>query len=164
MAARKVAKENHLLRHLLRHKGASDDEVRVFIRSFEYDHCVEEPVGEPKSRLLDYFTAEEILISRATGDDVEIHSSTSAVQTTVIDPTDRELSAGACNPVEEYSGLETSCIEAASILAVLRGHGDSELALQELGCSGSSDCRIRNTNLLEVMDNEGSSSQIECNY
>ncbi|CAM1505056.1 Fc.00g106930.m01.CDS01 [Cosmosporella sp. VM-42] len=44
------------------------------------------------------------------------------------------------------------CLEAASILAQLRGHPDSRVARAALGCSVMSDCVIRNTDLLQLVD------------
>jgi hypothetical protein len=54
--------------------------------------------------------------------------------------------------VPEYMGFDTSCEEAATVLAFMRGHGDQERARNELGCEALSSCRIQNTNLLDIMD------------
>jgi len=50
------------------------------------------------------------------------------------------------------TGLDTSCEEAAAIIATMRGHGDQEQARYELGCDVIRECRIKNTSLLEAMD------------
>lgn len=44
------------------------------------------------------------------------------------------------------------CLEAAIILAQLRGHPDSKLARAELGCAEGSDCVVQNTDVLQIMD------------
>jgi len=54
--------------------------------------------------------------------------------------------------VPEHTGLDTSCEEAATVLAFMRGHGDQERARNELGCEALSSCRIQNTSLLDIMD------------
>ncbi|KAF4975031.1 hypothetical protein FZEAL_8130 [Fusarium zealandicum] len=44
------------------------------------------------------------------------------------------------------------CMEAATILAQIRGHPDISQARVVLGCSSNNDCMVRNTDLLEMMD------------
>ncbi|KAI8648761.1 hypothetical protein NCS55_01484600 [Fusarium keratoplasticum] len=44
------------------------------------------------------------------------------------------------------------CLDAAIILAQLRGHPDSTLARAELGCAEGIDCVVRNTDVLQLMD------------
>lgn len=44
------------------------------------------------------------------------------------------------------------CMEAASILAQLRGNPDATFARAALGCGDKKDCVIRNTDLLQLMD------------
>jgi hypothetical protein len=44
-----------------------------------------------------------------------------------------------------------SCEAAASIIAGIRGHGDEELALIELGCEQDVNCQIKNIQVLQVM-------------
>ncbi|KAM5373257.1 hypothetical protein ACJZ2D_007086 [Fusarium nematophilum] len=44
------------------------------------------------------------------------------------------------------------CLEAATILAQLRGQPDSTLARAELGCAEGTDCVVRNTDVLRLMD------------
>jgi hypothetical protein len=62
-----------------------------------------------------------------------------------------------CPSEPEIQSLETSltvmpCEEAAFILAQLRGQPDSTLVREALGCPGLSDCLVRNTAVLELMD------------
>jgi hypothetical protein len=47
------------------------------------------------------------------------------------------------------SGLDSSCQDAATLLASVRWHNDRDQALQELGCAPHEDCRVENTKLLE---------------
>lgn len=44
------------------------------------------------------------------------------------------------------------CMEAATILARLRAHPDTSLAQASLGCAENQDCMVRNTDLLQLMD------------
>jgi hypothetical protein len=53
------------------------------------------------------------------------------------------------------STLEMSCENAARILAELQGYGDSAELRSRLGCKESTDCRVKNTKLLQVMDELG---------
>lgn len=50
------------------------------------------------------------------------------------------------------SGLEISCETAAKIIAEMRGDGDRESVRASLGCSGLEDCNIKNTTVLQIMD------------
>ncbi|KAF7556861.1 hypothetical protein G7Z17_g1138 [Cylindrodendrum hubeiense] len=57
---------------------------------------------------------------------------------------------------QDPSALDPSnkmrCVEAATILARLRGHPDDNLAWATLGCSDDKECVVRNTDLLQIMD------------
>jgi hypothetical protein len=53
------------------------------------------------------------------------------------------------------SGNETSCEVAAAILANMQGHGDTSRARVALGCEGPSDCTVKNTRVLELLDEAG---------
>ncbi|KAK3321289.1 hypothetical protein B0T19DRAFT_263179 [Cercophora scortea] len=44
------------------------------------------------------------------------------------------------------------CQEAATILSQLRGHPDSTLAREALGCPGMSECLVKNTDVFRLMD------------
>lgn len=48
---------------------------------------------------------------------------------------------------------EMSCSAAAEIIAGAHGHGDECRARSELGCADSSNCVIRNTKVLQVLQN-----------
>ncbi|KAE9966363.1 hypothetical protein BLS_007056 [Venturia inaequalis] len=47
---------------------------------------------------------------------------------------------------------ETSCEDAASIIASMRGHADREQVREELGCGAKRDCAVKNTTLFQLMD------------
>lgn len=48
---------------------------------------------------------------------------------------------------------EMSCSAAAEIIAGSHGHDDNSMARTALGCTGVSHCVIRNTQVLEVLQN-----------
>jgi hypothetical protein len=51
------------------------------------------------------------------------------------------------------SAAETSCIAAATIIAQMRGDEDDEFArTMLLGCHGTTDCRVKNTTVMRVLD------------
>lgn len=59
-------------------------------------------------------------------------------------------------PVSEYhpvsSGLEISCEAAATIIVEMRGDGDRDSIRASLGCRGQQTCIIKNSTVLQVMD------------
>ncbi|KAF2871221.1 hypothetical protein BDV95DRAFT_607487 [Massariosphaeria phaeospora] len=50
------------------------------------------------------------------------------------------------------SGLEISCETAAAIIAEMRGDGDRDSIRTSLGCNGPGDCTIKNSTVLQIMD------------
>lgn len=44
------------------------------------------------------------------------------------------------------------CMEAATILAQIRGNSDISQARAVLGCANNDSCMVRNTDLLDLMD------------
>ncbi|KAF5661946.1 hypothetical protein FHETE_8226 [Fusarium heterosporum] len=52
----------------------------------------------------------------------------------------------------ERSPDKIHCMEAATILAQIRGHSDVSHARVSLGCANNDDCMVRNTDLLNLMD------------
>lgn len=58
----------------------------------------------------------------------------------------------ASNPSASDPSNKMHCVEAATILARLRGYPDDNIALAALGCSDSKNCMVRNTDLLQLMD------------
>lgn len=49
-------------------------------------------------------------------------------------------------------GLEISCQTAATIIVEMRGDGDEDLVRDSLGCNGRQHCTIKNTTVLQVID------------
>ena len=53
---------------------------------------------------------------------------------------------------EPRSPDKIHCMEAATILAQIRGHSDISNARASLGCASNDNCMVRNTDLLNLMD------------
>lgn len=69
-------------------------------------------------------------------------------------PNDPDCFCPSAFAVEDGSfspGLETSCETAASIIIEMGGDKDRDLVRASLGCSGSDDCNVKNTTVLQVM-------------
>jgi len=49
-------------------------------------------------------------------------------------------------------GLEISCEAAASIIVDMRGDGDFDSARALLGCTGPEECNVKNSTVLQIMD------------
>ncbi|TLD21637.1 bZIP transcription factor-like protein [Venturia nashicola] len=67
--------------------------------------------------------------------------------------------ASSCRPISTQemsetirSPHETSCEDAASIIAGMRGHADREQVREELGCGGRRNCAVKNMTLFQLMD------------
>jgi hypothetical protein len=50
------------------------------------------------------------------------------------------------------SGLEISCETAATIIIEMRGDGDVESVRKSLGCAGREECNVRNSTVLQILD------------
>jgi hypothetical protein len=50
------------------------------------------------------------------------------------------------------TGLLISCETAATIIAEMRGDGDRSQIRASLGCVGDEECNVKNTRVLELMD------------
>ncbi|KAK1774695.1 hypothetical protein QBC45DRAFT_424143 [Copromyces sp. CBS 386.78] len=57
--------------------------------------------------------------------------------------------------VRYESGMETSCDVAAAILANMHGHADTSRVRVILGCTGPSDCIVKNTRVFDLLDEAG---------
>jgi len=173
-AARKVAEENRLLRELLARKGVCQQEVDEFLR-ISLKLSVGDAVSSVKCQLPDQIVGgpgPTEHLSTVAGpkpsrpcnrtDDTSPPSSDLPKQSQGTHNDQHELvlrstvdsGAECATPrcVPDYTGLDTSCEEAATVLAFMRGHGDQERARNELGCEALSSCRIKNTNFLDIMD------------
>lgn len=166
-AARKVAEENDLLRELLARKGVYQQEVDEFLRisrKINVGDAVYNVKCQLPARLVTWNSAPGTGPPRPCNrtDDTSSPPSDLPNQSLGTNNDQRGLllrgtadsGVDCATPrfVPEHTGLDTSCEEAATVLAFMRGHGDSERALNELGCEALSSCRIQNTNLLDVMD------------
>lgn len=47
---------------------------------------------------------------------------------------------------------ESTCEAAANIIASMRGHGDTEKVLAELGCTSNQSCAVKNITIFELID------------
>ncbi|KAI9897865.1 hypothetical protein N3K66_007721 [Trichothecium roseum] len=56
------------------------------------------------------------------------------------------------HPALKASTMEKSCTEAALILSQLGGHSDARRFRNSLGCVGDEECVVRNTVLMQMMD------------
>lgn len=101
------------------------------------------PFGSLESQLETSPNCAQSIDSRARLETPDSTASTPpAVQTTL--PSLRSMS---------LSPHEMSCNAAAEIIAGSHGHGDNSMARTALGCTGVSHCVIRNTQVLEVLQN-----------
>ncbi|KAK3489033.1 uncharacterized protein B0T23DRAFT_190964 [Neurospora hispaniola] len=169
-AARQVAHENKRLRALLFQKGVSDSEVDEFLgrgdpgpidnqqvhnnrlvlnaeqpktpaRSCNLETPRENPPRrtEDNSRLLEPIGPLDEDDTPTVLEDWPRSSETSSSHLT--DP-----------DVRYNSGMETSCDVAAAILANMHGHADTSRIRVVLGCTGPSDCIVKNTRVFDLLD------------
>lgn len=166
-AAKVVARENAALRRLLARHGVSRDEI---------DREIQAANGEP---VVVSSTNAENLAAALRPQVVRMEPNRTTAAAPVcndackqgknscenVDPHLDELP----NPLETTatgahsapplalsditSAAETSCIAAATIIAQMRGDGDDDFArTMLLGCHGTTDCRVKNTTLFQVLD------------
>ncbi|KAJ5021078.1 hypothetical protein J3E73DRAFT_355498 [Bipolaris maydis] len=173
-AARKVAEENSLLRSLLASRGVTHHEVEAYLRSFNtttttpittapYHHCPQpctpyatctngaskdssapttsqpqaQPRSEPQSIQRPAPAAHGCV---ASFDNVLIPLSCFCAPT----PMPKET------PLD--TGLLISCETAATIISEMRGDADRSRIRASLGCVGDEECTVKNTRVLELMD------------
>ncbi|CAI9635412.1 unnamed protein product [Alternaria burnsii] len=125
-AARKVADENARLRSLLSSRGVAHEEIEAYLRSFD-------AASTPN------------------------HSSANRYALPVSRPPIVAIPAASspgymASPQSLDSGLLISCETAASIIAEMRGDGDTQRIRASLGCHGDKECTVKNTLVLELMD------------
>lgn len=180
-AARAVALENARLRSLLSSKGVSGDEVERYLASPGEGcqalrraetggaccsrersdapeaiarHTSSSPAGS-RVAAMDAFPLMSLkrLVNKDgphpfdTLDRGPEHSATLAEKA---DIQKQSASESAAAPSKFH---EMSCSAAAEIIADAHGHGDACLARTVLGCVDSSNCIIRNTQVLQVLQN-----------
>ncbi|EAA34649.1 hypothetical protein GE21DRAFT_607 [Neurospora crassa] len=168
-AARQVAHENRRLRALLFQKGVSDAEVDEFLGRGDpglidnqqvHDRLVpnaERPKTPARSCNLNsscenppHRTEENSGLLESIGPPDEDDTPT------VLEdwPHSSETSSShLTDPAVLYnSGMETSCDVAAAILANMHGHADTSRIRVVLGCTGPSDCIVKNTRVFDLLD------------
>jgi hypothetical protein len=214
-AARKVAQENSRLRRLLAHHGISQEEIDIYLRSFDEDKSpneastapatapvpscsgmsgvifahrlgVAETLGQARSvgtrtgnnnpnhqcltehqldgvcavrhlttpePFFDARTQTEALSSRVTEKHYDAQENLKLDDSEC--PNTRDCF---CPPTIKRntqsltSGLEISCDTAATIIIEMRGDGDVESVRKSLGCSGHEECNVRNSTVLQILD------------
>lgn len=146
LAARAVSVENQALREMLSSFGLSENDIDARLRSAATTSL---PSSGCRASVTKLRTEAQPLApptAMAAGDQKPPCSSSSN-ETTYAD------NSGACRagPYREPN-LEKPCAEAAIILAQLRGYTDTAAIRAALGCSEEGDCYVRNTKLLQIMD------------
>lgn len=168
-AARQVAHENKRLRALLSQKGVSDAEVDEFLGRGDPSLIdnqqvqnrlvpnAEQPKTPARSCNLELLcenpprrTEENSRLREPIGPPDEDDTPT------VLNdwPCSSETSSShLADPDVCYnSGMETSCDVAAAILANMHGHADTSRIRVVLGCTGPSDCIVKNTRVFDLLD------------
>jgi hypothetical protein len=176
-AARAVALENAALHRLLARYGVGREEVEREVRAVNDERGFE---GTRTERLEDAlrprFPQPEsnplptpppaIETRRCTAcQHIQNHSQTlDVVEPPTVFPASREVvdEAVVVSPSpssfvrtvsEESDAAETSCVDAARIIAQMRGDGDDFFARTTLlGCEGEEECRVRHLEVFRVLD------------
>ncbi|KAH6843932.1 hypothetical protein B0T12DRAFT_457997 [Alternaria alternata] len=131
-AARKVADENARLRSLLSSRGVAHEEIEAYLRSFD---AASTPNHSSANRYALPVSRPPVLAIPAASSFGCFCPPSSAPQQQSLD-----------------SGLLISCETAASIIAEMRGDGDRQRIRASLGCHGDKECSVKNTLVLELMD------------
>ncbi|KAH6866465.1 hypothetical protein BKA58DRAFT_363821 [Alternaria rosae] len=124
-AARKVAEENARLKSLLASRGVSHEEVDAYLRSFD-------AASAPSPSAAALF-AQPAMRPQAS-------------------LTPAQSSVGYAKYPSLDNGLLISCETAATIISEMRGDGDRHRIRASLGCQGDQECSVKNTLVLELMD------------
>ncbi|KAF1975182.1 hypothetical protein BU23DRAFT_552597 [Bimuria novae-zelandiae CBS 107.79] len=142
---------------------APEQEDNGFFKAAESSHQTgSRYVGHEPTRADPQLVMDRTENHNAAGyDDSQGHrdSNDSNFPCTVIEPSDCPSTLDcfcAPPPVSEYhpasSQLEISCEAAAAVIANMRGHGDRESIRASLGCRGQEHCTIKNSTVLQIMD------------
>ncbi|KAF5026685.1 hypothetical protein F66182_1234 [Fusarium sp. NRRL 66182] len=174
--ARTVANENAALRGLLAAKGVPTDEVEAHIEAARHEErtvvkagvssatpvstpsCAASPITIASRRHVIHRGQERVNTSCS----LQPKSSPPPTPATTVTSCGEETVAdrsGCCRRPQPQAEMQKPksmdkihCIEAATILAQIRGHPDISQARDALGCSSNNDCMVRNTDLLDLMD------------
>jgi len=150
LAARRVAVENHRLRIMLMRRGAHPKEIDDFL-NMPY-----ETVGISRLDELAVISSPLISMPSVTEIDAGMVASDwkSENHSTKYDGRDgRALGPPQYNFDSDIKCHDTtSCDVAANIIADLNGEMDTAKALVALGCATTGDCHVKNTNLMQIID------------
>ncbi|KAM5437030.1 hypothetical protein MferCBS31731_005685 [Microsporum ferrugineum] len=141
-AARKVARQNAMLRSLLNSFGMTDAKID------EYLSCAAEnsnPAPVPK----------EAYGSSGGASSHYAHPCRTSAAGTQPQPeaTDRSsIPASTTTLDRQWSDDMTPCEEAARIIASMRGDYDEETVRAELGCAPNETCLVSNMNIFQALD------------
>lgn len=154
-AARAVAEENAQLRKLLALRGVGQAEIDAFLQRGEVTHTGQ--LAPTHSRAAEPQLAgppHPIAHSRnVAGGQTLVGASVVSDQTKAAGPTCSDADSAARLPLR--SMLETPCDNATAILVQVRGD-ESEVSIRKaLGCIGPGSCVVRNTKLLQLMEEAG---------
>ncbi|RKL05321.1 hypothetical protein BFJ71_g3081 [Fusarium oxysporum] len=175
--ARAVAGENAALRGLLAAKGVSIEEVEAHVAAVKHEEkmvaragvATVTPVSTPSSNASPVVIASRPMsCSQPQGcAPVRENSNPSfAIQPKMYSPPTPATTATSCTeesgccprpqqqpgPQQPKSFDKIHCMEAATILAQIRGQSDISQARAVLGCAEGETCMVRNTDLLNLMD------------
>jgi hypothetical protein len=165
-AAKAVAHENAALRHLLARHGVSPDEINQELQAATGEAVIigsdtrkPNPVLRPQtpSAMTNHTST---ATSRCDDTCEQTRNSCEAIDPHPAEnPTSAEANASNATRLRPLSfenltsAAETSCIAAATIIAQMRGDGDDDFArTMLLGCHGTTDCKVKNTTLFQVLD------------
>ncbi|KAH7170122.1 hypothetical protein EDB81DRAFT_864581 [Dactylonectria macrodidyma] len=174
--AREVAAENAALKALLANKGVASEEVEAHLQAARA--TVQAQAAAPQA-LPPPLSASASASSRASPIAIapkplmRLHPTSPSLAVTIpplssVVPSQHppqliDEQSSACRvlpnpqqPAQDSSAPESTnkmrCVEAAAILARLRGHPDERTAWAALGCSDNEDCVVRKSDLLQLMD------------
>ncbi|TLD33548.1 hypothetical protein PspLS_01075 [Pyricularia sp. CBS 133598] len=154
-AARAVAEENMQLRNLLALHGVGQAEIDAFLQRGEVTQAGEfatthSRAAEPQLAGLPHPIAHS---QNLAGDQAVVDASVVGEPTQAAGPVSSDADFAA-RPLLR-SILETPCDNATAILVQVRGH-ESEVSIRKaLGCIGPGSCVVRNTKLLQLMEEAG---------
>lgn len=147
LTARRVERENARLRILLARRGVSVDEIQAFLQ------LPEDELSHVETQQMPRQTGENEIGSKAN---------LQPAYTSCLAP---NYDTGACleidklkdykspkAPMHDMTHSETSCQVAADLIADFHGHEDVAHVLMMLGCSETDDCRVKNTQVFQIMD------------
>ncbi|KAF4341005.1 hypothetical protein FBEOM_5056 [Fusarium beomiforme] len=175
--ARAVAGENAALRGLLAAKGVSLEEVEAHVEAVKREDkmvvrtgvSTATPVSTPSCNASPVVIASRPMQCAPVG---ENSNPTFTFQPKMYSPPTPATSATSCTeesgccprpqpapqsqpqpqPQQPKSLDKIHCMEAATILAQIRGQSDISQAQAALGCKENESCMVRNTDLLNLMD------------